>query len=449
MRARAWVGFALAVFAAACAPDLRDGFYLCASSGGCPDGWTCRLGSASASERRCYRAATGGPAPDAGAPADAADGDGDGGSSDAAAPSPCAEDTPVVELVAGGQHTCARRESGMICCWGQNADGQLGTGASEPSFAPVPVALPEGIVLSRLDAGDRTTCAVDETAARAYCWGAVPDGSGSRRELAPAPLDVEDVAEVAVGGAHVCVRAGAGAPVRCMGRGDSGELGDGGFEHSPSFVEVMDVGVGLDLDTAEQITCVVRTSRNVSCWGLDPGGSVPFDGLPETILRPGEAALGAMEQVVVAAGHRCARGPDAVYCWGNNHLGQVDGQPDPSAFYAIEVPRAARARSVAVGAPADATRGHSCAALDSGVVCWGDNSEGQLGTGDTVAVTEPVRADLPTGGARLVAAGSAHTCALLDDGRALCWGGNGEGQLGRGHHDPDPAPAPALGFGGP
>lgn len=32
--------------------------------------------------------------------------------------------------------------------------------------------------------------------------------------------------------------------------------------------------------------------------------------------------------------------------------------------------------------------------------------------------------------AKLVTAGAKHTCALLDDDRVMCWGDNTEGQLG-------------------
>jgi hypothetical protein len=80
--------------------------------------------------------------------------------------------------------------------------------------------------------------------------------------------------------------------------------------------------------------------------------------------------------------------------------------------------------------------------LDNGkICCFGYNSDGQLGTGDTVDRGGSVSQVgdltsfvlLPTGTrAMSMALGEAHTCALLDNGKAYCWGRNTEGQLGIG-----------------
>jgi hypothetical protein len=47
----------------------------------------------------------------------------------------------------------------------------------------------------------------------------------------------------------------------------------------------------------------------------------------------------------------------------------------------------------------------------------------------------------------MVSVGSTHTCALRADGTSPCWGGNGEGQLGRGfggNNEPVPDTVPGL-----
>ena len=84
---------------------------------------------------------------------------------------------------------------------------------------------------------------------------------------------------------------------------------------------------------------------------------------------------------------------------------------------------------------------HSCAVLDDGTAkCWGSNGSGELGQGDTTTRGDGAgemgdgldTIDLGTGRTAItMAAGLAHTCAVLDDGTAKCWGENGSGQLGR------------------
>jgi alpha-tubulin suppressor-like RCC1 family protein len=85
---------------------------------------------------------------------------------------------------------------------------------------------------------------------------------------------------------------------------------------------------------------------------------------------------------------------------------------------------------------------HTCVLLSTGVVkCWGVNTYGQLGLGDTnhrgdgpgEAASTAVAVDLGSGvTATAIAAGSDHTCALLSSGVVKCWGRNGDGQLGLG-----------------
>jgi alpha-tubulin suppressor-like RCC1 family protein len=96
------------------------------------------------------------------------------------------------------------------------------------------------------------------------------------------------------------------------------------------------------------------------------------------------------------------------------------------------------AKAIAAGAA------HTCALLDDdSVKCWGVNDRGQLGLGDTDPRGDDpdemgdhlpaVALGLPTG-VRVISltAGDAHTCALLSNGAAKCWGAGSNGRLGSG-----------------
>lgn len=57
------------------------------------------------------------------------------------------------------------------------------------------------------------------------------------------------------------------------------------------------------------------------------------------------------------------------------------------------------------------------------VLCWGDNSRGQGGTGSTGFLQEPAPALLNASGKPVqVEAGDGMTCALTDAGELYCWG---------------------------
>ncbi len=80
-----------------------------------------------------------------------------------------------------------------------------------------------------------------------------------------------------------------------------------------------------------------------------------------------------------------------------------------------------------VGGRLAAGEAFTCAVLESGATrCWGINYNGQLATGDKETAHKPTLAKLvPT--ATAVAASIDHACALVGDGKVVCWGGAGTG----------------------
>jgi alpha-tubulin suppressor-like RCC1 family protein len=65
------------------------------------------------------------------------------------------------------------------------------------------------------------------------------------------------------------------------------------------------------------------------------------------------------------------------------------------------------------------------------VLAFGKNEQGQIGDGTTTTRLRPVAALLPST-PLAIGAGGAHGAALADDGRLWVWGGDKDGQLGRG-----------------
>jgi cysteine-rich repeat protein len=142
--------------------------------------------------------------------------------------------------------------------------------------------------------------------------------------------------------------------------------------------------------------------------------------------------------------HTCVVDYDGqLRCWGDNTYGQLGyaslGLPNVGATFTPAV----FDRTVSIkGAVSQLALGveHTCAlTVDGAVYCWGRNDAGQLGYGHTEDLgDEPGEAPIDVGPVQLptsalsVAAGSSHTCALLDDGELHCWGDGSRGQLGIG-----------------
>ena len=106
------------------------------------------------------------------------------------------------------------------------------------------------------------------------------------------------------------------------------------------------------------------------------------------------------------------------------------------ALLAIDLGTGRTATAIAVGSR------NTCALLDDATVkCWGINSSGQLGQGDTSWRGDEVDemgdfllpVELGTGYAtQSLRGGGPHACALLIDGAVKCWGANTYGSLGQG-----------------
>ncbi len=129
-------------------------------------------------------------------------------------------------------------------------------------------------------------------------------------------------------------------------------------------------------------------------------------------------------------------------CWGLNSWGQLGngsgsggGSLQPTFVQTSQGTPLRNIRQLALGTH------HSCALVGSEgtVYCWGRNSSGQLGDGSTSfrAFAEPVLApegaeDDTLTGVTYLSAGRNHTCAVTRDERAVCWGQERFGSLGRG-----------------
>ncbi len=246
-----------------------------------------------------------------------------------------------------------------------------------------------------------------------------------------------DRAMVATGGSHACHLRSDGT-VLCFGINMFGILGVGDTV-SRGDHEVPTTLVGLGDERAKYIaagsahTCGAMDNGSLRCWGNNAFGQLGNtddnrDNIGDNELPISRAAVTFASPVVhVAAGglHTCVVLENGdVSCFGDNRRGQLGASGATGTRW--QGPLAAA--QVATGDH------HTCVlSREGGVRCFGANDNGQCGNGTLIDVIEnPLDVPELNLGARAVqvAAGSVHTCAVLETGSVRCWGQNSWGQLG-------------------
>lgn len=288
--------------------------------------------------------------------------------------------------------------------------------------------------LRAIDGSGHVNCAVTERERAVFCWGEGRYGTlghGGPTKL-PKPGTVTGivgrVSTLSVGVRHACATTEAGR-VFCWGQNDHGEA-------NPT-------AIGTTQWQATEITGLPEPVRHVStgigftciagdhtyCWGDPRYTGVPSAAGPIANGREGVTDAGS---------------PAEPPSMPTSLAGTLNGNPSsgpvtprnipvvPEAPWLTQVDLPGTVRSLTSGYH------HTCAVVPDGSAwCWGDNDSGETGspTRDRYPTPTPVAKDLPQ--LRSVHAHFQHTCAVALHGDVWCWGTNHDGQLGV-------APAPSV-----
>ena len=363
-------------------------------------------------------------------------------------------------LDAGRHHTCLVREDGKVICWGSNVGRQLGHDRLPKANAPT-VVPNLGNVLE-VAAGAAHTCVRNEDM-DVECWGgkhieaqaikglrdAIGIAAGGRESCAvehdgrvlcwnmydspvtPSPVKgVHDALEVAVGERHACARTQRGK-VKCWGSNRFGQLGDGRARFRAGAALVDGLNHVIDIAAGKSHTCALRFDGSVACWGWGGRGQLGVGTLADA-NRPRlvQDLGGPATEIAIGADFSCARlNSGRVQCWGSAAQGQLGhGIADEDAMFG----RPVWVTGIEEATALTAGQTHACAEINRGAqtMCWGSNTEGQLGEGPQLFRPLPTNNSHITEPVTAIAAGSAHACAVVDGGRVRCWGHNSNWQLG-------------------
>ncbi|MEZ5184760.1 MAG: fibronectin type III domain-containing protein [Candidatus Nanopelagicales bacterium] len=301
-----------------------------------------------------------------------------------------------------------------------------------------------GLVLllaAGLGAPYAATAARPPDTARSYGWGSSYFGQlgVGLTGIAMSPVAVEPAGEfeqIVTGERHTCAL-DADGQAWCWGLGVSGQLGDGQGTSSP-----VPVAVNLPKETVvSQIavgtwgSCALDSDGHAYCWGISYSlgdGSTTNAESPVKVDTDGVLAGKTLTDITMGGFAACALDTEGLaYCWGVNSSGQLGTGDTVNA----PRPRAVDTSGVLSGAvltDIDVGGGHTCAVdQKQHAFCWGDNYHGQLGDGTTTNALSAVQVDQSVAEDLIgITAGGSHTCALTTGHDAYCWGFGGYGQLG-------------------
>jgi len=321
----------------------------------------------------------------------------------------------------GSWHSCAILDNGAAKCWGRNNSGQLGInntndmGDNSSEMSQLTgINLGTGRTATAISAGNIHTCAVLDNGA-AKCWGSNRYGE--------------------------------------LGIDSTENMGDNSSEMSQ--LTGINLGTGRTataISAGSSNTCAVLDNGAAKCWGFNRYGQLGTDNTTTMGDDPGE--MNSLPTIYLGTGrtataisagnsHNCAiLDNGAAKCWGRNNYGQLgtdntttmgDDPGEMDSLPTINLGTGRTATAISAG------NSHTCAILDNGAAkCWGKNNYGQLGIDSTEnmgdnssEMSQLTGINLGTGRtATAISAGNIHTCAVLDNGAAKCWGKNKYGQLG-------------------
>ncbi|MEP7051335.1 MAG: hypothetical protein ABJB12_13330, partial [Pseudomonadota bacterium] len=241
------------------------------------------------------------------------------------------------------------------------------------------------------------------------------------------PTGLSSVAELAVGYSHACARKNDGT-VWCWGSNDFGELGNGTTTASATTpVRVTGITGATHIAAGNGNTCaMVAPNNDLMCWGGDYLGSF-MDGLNDSRLTPLSVAGNQVTQMALGGGNLCLINKYSlgVICGGENRNGELGSGTTTASPYGAAA-GVLPAKAITIGLQ------HACAVDPTGNVrCWGNNSGGQLGLNNQTDSSVPVQVSSLTGVEEIGATG-AGTCARTAAGSVYCWGGNLDGEVGDG-----------------
>jgi alpha-tubulin suppressor-like RCC1 family protein len=366
------------------------------------------------------------------------------------------------EIADGVGHTLAVDRFGNTYAWGNNSQGQLGDGTTNPSLVPIIVPSLSGTV--DIAAGGAGSIQGFSLAVRSdgvvFGWGYNGDGqlglgNTNTGPMIPTQLPSFPGVLTVSAGAHFAVALKKDGSVWAWGLNDHGQLGQGDNFPSSSPLQVTGVSNIVKVVAGDAHVLALRADGAIFAWGLNAEGEVGNNSQVDSLV-PVQVGLptGAID-IAASVQESWAALPDgSVYGFGRNSAGQVGDLTTVSPRLTPTRARGFLPRTVKLGranAFGEAVQAH---AFDGRLWKWGYGGLGQMGDGYQPNVN-PVPQMLSglVNQTVMVSSSGQQSHLVRTNGVVVGWGENavGPGETGTSTASPPPnvlTPAPVFGVGG-
>jgi alpha-tubulin suppressor-like RCC1 family protein len=355
----------------------------------------------------------------------------------------------ITAIAAGANHALALDQYQEVFAWGENNQGQLGNGTggdlTNAHDSDVPVYITSGQAIAA--GGDHSL--IIQSNYYVLAWGDNTDGqlgTGGYGGNSPSPV----YSDSSYYGGATAIAAGVNHSMAIIsgtlytwGDDTYGQLGDGGLVYttcggvtlcSDAPVAVADIAGVTTIAAGGNHSLAVLTDTTVDAWGYNSNGQLGngTSGSPANDSDTPVVVTGLSSVASIAAGgiHSLAVKTDGtIQAWGGNTDGQLGdcSNSDSSTFVLVSLGSCGGSfTAIAAGAS------HSLAIKSDGTVwAWGSNTDGELGNGDHVSKNSPVEVTALIGTTiTAVAAGDHFSLALDNSGHVWAWGDDTYGELG-------------------
>ena len=365
---------------------------------------------------------------------------GDGSLTNRSSPVQIGSGTNWYRISAGQQHSMGTRNDNTNWTWGDNQQLQLGNSSTQSTSSPVQIG--SGWFL--IGAGANYCVATVPSGSTGdpvslYAWGRGGDGQlGLNGTYYSNPTQIGSVgnwSKIAIGdGSSVAVKTD--GTLWSWGWNYSGELGDGTVNSRSSPVQVgaltdwSQISIGRGTGVGSNFCAAIKTNGTLWTWGNNSNGQL---GNGNTTSRSSPAQVGALTDwsIVSTGGSHCAaiKTGGTLWVWGNGGNGQLGTGSTTGVSSPVQIGTATDWSKVSAGAL------HTLAVKTGGTLwAWGSNTNGRLGNGTTTATSSPIQIGALTTWSQVSAAGigGSHSAAIRTNGTLWTWGNNSQGQLGLG-----------------